>query len=119
MRDPLKTGYAERIKTAKEAKQALLAKLKPKTTAQPEEFVSRKELKARELEAARAARAAAKEKALEEAAARAENDLESKRAERKDRKAQVKAEQRARREAKSTARKAGTAKKKEFDWLEI
>jgi hypothetical protein len=106
MKDPLKTGFADRLTAQAEAKKALLAKLKPKPTVQAEVFESREAIKARELEAVRAARAAAKEEARRIAEAARLAELEAKRDERKERKALTKAEQKARRDAKYAARKA-------------
>ena len=70
MKDPLKTGFTDRLATAAEAKKALLAKMKPKPTVIDPDFDKREELRAAELEAVRAARAEAKEKARLEALAR-------------------------------------------------
>ena len=106
MKDPLKTGFAERIESANEAKKALVAKLKPKPTVTAPVFESREEIKARELAAVRQARAEAKEAARLAAIAAEEATLEAKRGERKERKALTKAEQKAKRDAKYAARKA-------------
>ena len=59
----LKTNYDDRIAAAKEAKQALLAKFKPKPTVQAEVLVTREEEKALERERVRQDRAEAKEAA--------------------------------------------------------
>jgi hypothetical protein len=106
MKDPLKTGYAERLTAAQEAKKALLAKMKPKPTVTAPVFESREERRARELEAVRKARAEAKEIARQEAAALEAAALEARRGERRERKALTKAEQKAARDAKYAARKA-------------
>ena len=106
MKDPLKTGYAERLSAAQEAKKALVAKLKPKPMVAAPVFESREEIRARELAAVRAARAEAKEAARLAAAAKEAELLEAKRGERRERKALTKAEQKARRDAKYAARKA-------------
>jgi outer membrane protein assembly factor BamA len=106
MKDPLKTGFAERLTAQQEAKKALVAKLKPRPMVVAEVFESREEIKARELAAVRQARAEAKEAARLEALAREQAELEAKRGERKERKALTKAEQKARRDAKYAARKA-------------
>ena len=106
MKDPLKTGFAERLTAAQEAKKALVAKLKPKPMVTATAFESREEIRERELATVRAARAEAKEAARLEALAREEAALEAKRGERKERKALTKAEQKARRDAKYAARKA-------------
>lgn len=122
MKDPLRTGFAERQKSAAEAKKAILAKLKPKPTVVDPNFVPREQRLAAEREAARLAREEAKEKARLEAEALAEakriadekaaeekrlallNDEEAqlalKREERKERKAEAKAAARAKRENK-------------------
>ena len=106
MKDPLKTGFAERLTAQKEAKQALLAKFKPKPMVAAPVFESREELRERELAAVRQARAEAKEVARLEAEARELAALEAKRSDRKERKALTKAEQKAKRDAKYAARKA-------------
>jgi hypothetical protein len=122
MKDPLRTGFAERQKAAAEAKKALLAKFKPKPTVQATDFISREERLAAEREATRKAREVAKEEARKAAEAKAEaeriaaeksaeerrlalaNDeqaqLALKRDERKARKAEAKAAARAKRESK-------------------
>jgi hypothetical protein len=106
MKDPLKTGFAERIEAANEAKKALVAKLKPKPMITAPVFESREEIKARELAAVRQARADTKEAARLAAVAAEQAALEARRGERKERKALTKAEQKARRDAKYAARKA-------------
>jgi outer membrane protein assembly factor BamA len=106
MKDPLKTGYAERLTAAQEAKKALVAKLKPKPMVAAPVFESREAIKARELAAVRQARAEAKEAARLAALANEEAQLEAKRGERRERKALTKAEEKARRDAKYAARKA-------------
>ncbi|HEY7853224.1 MAG TPA: DUF6481 family protein [Caulobacteraceae bacterium] len=106
MKDPFKTGYAERLTAAQEAKKALVAKLKPKPMVAAADFESREEIKARELVAVRKARAEAKESARLAALAKEEAMLEAKRGERRERKALTKAEQKAARDAKYAARKA-------------
>jgi hypothetical protein len=106
MKDPLKTGFAERLTAQQEAKKALLAKLKPKPMITAAVFESREEIRERELAAVRQARADAKEAARLDAEARELAALEAKRGERKERKALTKAEQKAKRDAKYAARKA-------------
>jgi hypothetical protein len=106
MKDPLKTGYAERLTAAQEAKKALLAKMKPKPMVTAPVFESREERRARELEAVRKARAEAKEISRQEAEALEAAALEARRGERRERKALTKAEQKAARDAKYAARKA-------------
>ncbi|HEX4742757.1 MAG TPA: DUF6481 family protein [Caulobacteraceae bacterium] len=105
MKDPLKTGFADRLTAQADAKKAMLAKFKPKPMVKAETFESREEIRQRELEAVRAARAEAKEQARRAAEAKRLSDLEMKRGERKQRKATTKAEQRAAREAKAAARR--------------
>ena len=107
MKDPLKTGHAERLAAAAEAKKALVAKLRPKPMVAAEVFEPRELIRERELEVVRAARAEAKEQARLAAEAAALADLEAKRGDRKERKALTKAEQKAKRDAKYAARKAG------------
>lgn len=116
MREPKIGGFSERLTSQAEARKALLEKFKPKPTVRPDQFETRAQRKARELEEVRARRAAEKEEARLRAeaaeAARQEamaNDeqlqLEMKRTERKERKAAAKAEARARREAKAASRR--------------
>ena len=106
MKDPLKTGFSDRITAAAEAKKAMLAKLKPKPTIVAENFESREVIKARELDSVRQARSEAKEIARLAAVAAEEAALDAKRGERKERKALTKSEQKAKRDAKYAARKA-------------
>ncbi len=106
MKDPLKTGFTDRLSTAAEAKKALLAKMKTKPTVTDPDFDKRHELRAAELEAVRKARADAKEALRLEALAREEEALALKRDERKERKQLSKAEQKAKRDARYAARKA-------------
>jgi Family of unknown function (DUF6481) len=110
MKDPLKTGFADRLSAAAEAKKALLAKMRPKPTVTAPVFESREEIKARELAAVRQARAEAKEEARLAAEAAELATLEAKRGDRKERKALTKAEQKAKRDAKYAARKAAGRK---------
>ena len=111
MRDPLKTGFNDRIAAAAEAKKAMLARMKPKPTVTDPNFVDRETRKAQELEAIRAQRQAEKDaaKAAQEAkrlaeiearAEAAETELEAKRRERKERKAAAKEEARLKKELK-------------------
>lgn len=106
MKDPLKTGFADRLANQAEAKKALLAKLKPKPAVIDPDFDKRQELRAAELEAVRKARADAKEVLRQEALAREEEALALKRGERKERKQLTKTEQKAKRDARYAARKA-------------
>ncbi|HEY1449035.1 MAG TPA: DUF6481 family protein [Caulobacteraceae bacterium] len=106
MKDPYNPGHAERQAAAIEARKALLAKMKPKPTVTAPDFESREQIRARELEAVRKARAETKEAARLEAEAREAANLEAIRGERRERKALTKAEQKARRDAKYAARKA-------------
>jgi hypothetical protein len=109
-----KTGFADRLSQAAEAKKALLARMKSKPAVQDPDFDKRHEEREKELEAIRAARAAEREakrlakieaeqaKAL--TAAEAEQAaLEAKRKDRKERKAAEKAAARERKEAKRNA----------------
>ncbi|UAL10283.1 DUF6481 family protein [Caulobacter segnis] len=98
------TGFADRISAQQEAKKAMLAKFKAKPTVQDPDFDKREEQRAAELEAVRAARAEAKEKARLEALAREEELMAAKRAERKERKAIEAAEMRVRKEEKAKER---------------
>lgn len=118
MKDLKTPDFSERLSAQAEARRALLEKFKPKPTVRPEAFETRAQRKAREVEAVRAKRAAAKEEARLRAEAEAEarriafeNDeqaqLELKRQERKARKAAAKADARSRREAKASMRRGG------------
>ncbi|MBW3559109.1 MAG: hypothetical protein KY446_10415 [Proteobacteria bacterium] len=114
MRDPLKTGFDERIKSQAEAKKALLAKFKPKPTVvvkTPEELRAEREA---EKEAIRAKHAAEKLERARIAAAKAEaarqaeleairSAAEARKGAIKERKAMTKAEQKARKEARMAA----------------
>ena len=108
MKDPLKTGHAERLAAAAEAKKALVAKLKPKPMVAAEVFESREQIRERELEAVRLKRAEEKEAARIAAEEKAAAELEARRGDRKERKALTKAEQKAKRAAKYAARKAAS-----------
>ncbi|OYW92505.1 MAG: hypothetical protein B7Z13_09745, partial [Caulobacterales bacterium 32-67-6] len=66
-----RTGFSERLKTAAEAKKALLAKMKPKAAATDPLFAERAALREAELERVRQERQAAKD-AKKQAAAEAE-----------------------------------------------
>jgi hypothetical protein len=112
-----KTGFAERLKTAAAAKQALLAKMKTKPTVTDPLFEQRAALKAAELVAVRERRAEVKEAARQavldareavrqSAAADEAAALEAKRGERKERKALTKVEAKAKRDARYAARQA-------------
>jgi hypothetical protein len=110
-------GFSDRLKRAADAKQALMAKFRPKPTVNDPQAPSRAALKTAELEQVRRARAEAK-LAKQEAAAQAieaarlaiEADesavLDAKRGERKERKALTKAEAKAKRDARYAARQA-------------
>ncbi len=111
------TGFADRLKTASEAKKALLAKFQPKPTVVDPNFADRASLRQAELDHVREerakAKAAARQAALEaqEAARQAlialeAADLDAKRGQRKERKALTKAEAKAKRDARYAARKA-------------
>jgi hypothetical protein len=108
MKDPLKTGHAERLASAAEAKKALVAKLKPKPMVVAPVFESRDVIRERELEAVRLRRAEEKEAARIAAEEKAAAELEARRGDRKERKALTKAEQKAKRDAKYAARKAAS-----------
>ncbi len=107
MKDTLKTGHADRQKTAAEAKKAMLEKFKPKPTVQPEVFVDSATKKAEERQVVRRARAEDKE---EQRLAQVEVERlseEARKAQRKERKVLTKNEQKAKREARLAARQAG------------
>src|ERR1700742_3659881 len=106
-----KTGFAERLKSAAEAKKALLDKLRPKPTVTDPLFAERAAMREAELHQVRADRAEAKATAKAAAAApeqadvdaRAATDaadLDAKRGARKERKALTKAESKAKRDAR-------------------
>ena len=117
MNNNLNTGFADRLKTAASAKQAVLQKFRAKPAVTDPNFAERDALRAAELEQVREARAAAKaakaqaaadaqEAALAEQAALEAAGLDAKRGERKQRKALTKAEAQAKRDARYAARKA-------------
>jgi hypothetical protein len=117
MKQTERTTYAERLKTAAEARKALLAKFQPKTTVTAPELQDRSALKAAELAQVRLDRAEAKRVRREaiaaaEAAVRESEEqvaaaaLDAKRGERKERKALTKSEAKAKRDARYAARKA-------------
>jgi hypothetical protein len=111
------TGFADRQKSASEAKRALLAKFRPKPTVTDPLFAERAAMREAELKAVREDRAVAKaavkqaQADAEEAALQAQAEIEAaaldaKRGERKERKALTKAEEKAKRDARYAARKA-------------
>ena len=113
----MNTGFADRLKTAAEAKKALLEKYRPKPTVTDPLFHQREAMRAAELEQVRVARAEAKAAALQAAADAAEAALntveaialaalEAKRSGIKERKALTKSEQKAKRDERYAARKA-------------
>lgn len=117
MTDLHNTGFADRLKTAADAKKALLAKFQPKPTITDPMHGQRADMRAAELRQVRAARVVAREAvkaAQAEAAAavvQAQVDadaaaLEIKRGERKNRKVLSKVEAKAKRDARYAARKA-------------
>ena len=117
MRDLKGSSMEDRQAAARDAKAALLAKMKPKATVTDPLFDQRDAMKAAELAAVREARAEAKAAALEVAAAARAADVEAiaaaeaaalaeKRGDRKERKQLSKAEAQAKRDAKYAARKA-------------
>ena len=112
-----KTGFAARLKSAADAKQALLDKLRPRATVIDPLFAERAAMREAELRQVRADRAEAKATViaataaaeLADADARAASDaadLDAKRGARKERKALTKTESKAKRDARSAARKA-------------
>ena len=113
----LKTGFADRLKQASAAKQALVQQMRTLPTQTDPDWDRRAELRAAEIEAVRQKRAEDKA-AAEEAAALAAAEakrlrdededavLQEKRAERKARKQLSAAEAKAKRDAKYAARKA-------------
>lgn len=107
MKQPTGAKFTDRLEAQKEAKQALLAKFKPKPMVQAEAPIDRAAEREAELEAVRAARAAQREAERQAALERQANDLAAKRAAIKERKARAAAEQRARREARYSARLSG------------
>jgi len=117
VREHLKIGFADRLKTAASAKQSLLEKLRPKPTQIDPHHAQRADMRAAELRVLReghAATKAAKRQATADAAAevqrlQAESEeatLLLKRGERKERKALSAAEAKAKRDAKYAARQA-------------
>ena len=117
MRKLQNTSFADRQKAAAEAKQALLAKFKPKPTVtdpladkRAEIEAAEREEKRRKLEAEKEAKRQAKAEAAEARRqaelAEEEAQLAAKRNERKERKAAAAADQRSRREAKYEAYKS-------------
>jgi hypothetical protein len=117
MNEIQRTGFAERLKTAADAKKALLANFRPKPTVTDPQIAQRAAKRTAELERIRQERAdakAAKKQAAAdavEAARQAEEAiaaaaLDAKRGERKERKALTKAEAKAKRDARYAARKA-------------
>lgn len=112
-----RTGFTERLKTAADAKKALLAQLRPKPSVTATDFETTAAKRKADLEQVRLERAEAKV-ARKQAIAQAEADriqaeeasaaaaLDAKRGERKERKALTKAEQKAKRDARYAARKA-------------
>ena len=112
-----KIDFADRLKTAAEAKKALLAKHKHRPTVIDPLFAERESLRKAEVERVRQERIAAREAAklaaiqaqeaeLAAQQAQREAELEAIRGERKERKALTKAEQKAKRDARYAARKA-------------
>ena len=117
MNEILRTGFQDRLKTAADAKKALLAAFKPKPSAPAVDLRSRADVRAAELLRVRQDRAEAKATRRQAAAdaveaarlsdeALAAAALDAKRGERKERKELTKAEQKAKRDARYAARKA-------------
>jgi hypothetical protein len=110
-------GFADRLKTAADAKKALLEKFRPKPTVTDPLFAERQAMKAAEIAQVRedraTAKAAVKQAALDAqaavAAAREAEEaaaLDAKRGARKERQALSKADAKAKRDARYAARKA-------------
>ena len=117
MNETQRTEFAERLKTAAEARSALLAKLRPKPTVIAAQAPDRTAARAAELEQVRAARRQAKadkqqaaadaqEAARQAGEAAAAASLDAKRGERKERKALTEPAQKAKRDQRNPARKA-------------
>lgn len=117
MNEILRTGFQERLKTAADAKKALLAAFKRKPSSTASELPSRAEARAADLVRVRQERVEAKvarkqaaveavEAARQSTEAVAAAALDAKRGERKERKALTKAEAKAKRDARYAARKA-------------
>lgn len=111
------TSYTDRLKTAADARRALLARFVPKAAVQTADPIDRSARKAAELAQVRrdraqvkadrlAATAAAEQAARDAEANSAAALLEARRGERKERKALTKAEAKAKRDARYAARKA-------------
>jgi hypothetical protein len=110
-------SFADRLKTAAEAKKALLDKFRPKASVTDPLFAERAAMREAEIDQVRADRAQAKADAKQAAvdaeaavreteAADAAIALEAKRGERRERKALTKGEAKAKRDARYAARKA-------------
>lgn len=117
MNEVQRTGFSERLKTAADARKALLANFRPKPAVTAVEFQPRAERRKAELEQVRLdraeAKAAKKQAALDALEAARQTDealaaaaLDAKRGERKERKALTKAEAKAKRDQRYAARKA-------------
>ena len=117
MRDLKNTGFNDRLSAQKDAKQALLARFKPKPTVQDPEFEKLAEKRAAEKEVLRQqhelAKAELRREKAEKEAARMEAERQAqdavdaeRRAERKARKQLTKEEQKAKRDARYAARQA-------------
>jgi hypothetical protein len=111
------TGFADRLKTAADAKKALLAKFRPRPTITDPQFAERPAMRAAVLHRVRKDRAENKAAARQAVADReaavlqtqadaAQAALIAKRGERKERKALTNAEAKAKRDARYAARKA-------------
>ena len=117
MNEIQRTGFAERLKTAADARKAQLDKLRPKPAVTATDLAPRAERQAAALELVRQARtdakAARKQASADAITAAAQTEealaaaaLDAKRGERKERKALTKAEAKAKRDARYAARKA-------------
>ena len=116
MQDLKKNGYQDRAAASAAAKQALLAKFKPKPMVQATDLDDRNVVREAELAAVRAARAeakaakeaariAAQEAVVEQQRKLADDSDAAKRAERKERKAAIKEAARLKKEAKQSMRR--------------
>lgn len=104
MQDIKGSKFEDRLSAQAEAKKAMLAKLKPKPTVRPEDFVDSKTVREKELEAVRMKRAEEREVARQAAIAAQAAEDAAKKSERKVRKALTKAEQQQKREASRASR---------------
>jgi hypothetical protein len=117
MNETQRTNFTERLKTAADAKKALLEKFKPKPSVTDPKIEERAQAREAELDQVRRDRAEAKvakqqasadavQARADEAAAIEAAALDAKRGERKERKALTKSEAKAKRDARYAARKS-------------